>query len=154
MGIRAAIYKHPRYAGCSNHGISEAHDEVTIVNADGPFPPTAEAPAAYLDKRSGVLRVVPGLAIHTCSHCGCDVAIETEGEVAKPHKSGPLPDGSMVDCVGAGKPTGLRYVRAPGWHMMGGSYVASSDSRFAEACEVVLGAKFYGAVALHDRKEG
>lgn len=45
------------------------------------------------------------------------------------------------------------WVRAPGCWMMGGSFVHTSDSRFGAACERALGAKFYGAVALHDRKE-
>ena len=35
----------------------------------------------------------------------------------------------------------------------GGSYVGCSDSRFSEEVEKVLGARFYGAVALHDRFE-
>lgn len=47
---------------------------------------------------------------------------------------------------------GVEWVTA-GWHMFGGTYVATSDSRFADACRRVLGARFYGAVALHDRTE-
>jgi hypothetical protein len=46
------------------------------------------------------------------------------------------------------------YVRVPGWFMMGGNYGATSDSRFSEACENILGYRFYGAVAIHDRNEG
>lgn len=45
---------------------------------------------------------------------------------------------------------------APAGHvgpMMGGNYVATSDSRFRDEVERVLGARFYGAVALHDRYE-
>lgn len=37
--------------------------------------------------------------------------------------------------------------------MMGGSYVGAADSRFREAVEEILGHRFYGAVALHDRFE-
>lgn len=37
--------------------------------------------------------------------------------------------------------------------MMGGCYVATSDSRFSQACEEFLGHRFYGAVPLHDRFE-
>ena len=39
------------------------------------------------------------------------------------------------------------------WSMMGGSYVATSDSRFNEKIEELTGHTFYGAVALHDRTE-
>ncbi len=46
-------------------------------------------------------------------------------------------------------------VEAGGRHtMMGGTYVATSDSRFADACRSRLGHHHYGAVALHDRVEG
>jgi len=37
--------------------------------------------------------------------------------------------------------------------MMGGNYGATSDSRFNEACEKILGHVFYGAVPIHDRYE-
>jgi hypothetical protein len=37
--------------------------------------------------------------------------------------------------------------------MMGGAYVATSDSRFSRAVEDLLGHRFYGAVPLHDRFE-
>jgi hypothetical protein len=39
------------------------------------------------------------------------------------------------------------------WTMMGGNYVATSDSRFSEACAKLLGHRFYGAVPLHDLVE-
>tara|TARA_Y100000361_G_scaffold30589_1_gene25436 strand:- start:1036 stop:1401 length:366 start_codon:yes stop_codon:yes gene_type:complete len=42
---------------------------------------------------------------------------------------------------------------AGAWSMMGGSYVAASDSRFNETIEKLTGHTFYGAVALHDRTE-
>jgi hypothetical protein len=37
--------------------------------------------------------------------------------------------------------------------MMGGTYVATSDSRFTNAVERLLGSRFYGAVPFHDRYE-
>lgn len=37
--------------------------------------------------------------------------------------------------------------------MFGGAFGYSSDSRFTEAVERLIGGKFYGAVALHDRFE-
>jgi hypothetical protein len=46
------------------------------------------------------------------------------------------------------------WVPKKGWYMMGGNYAATSDSRFSEACEALLGHRFYGAVAVHDRNEG
>jgi hypothetical protein len=46
------------------------------------------------------------------------------------------------------------WVRDSRWLMMGGNYAATSDSRFSEACEKMLGDPFYGAVPIHDRCEG
>jgi hypothetical protein len=37
--------------------------------------------------------------------------------------------------------------------MFGGNYGHTSDSRFARKCEALLGHRFYGAVAIHDRIE-
>ena len=37
--------------------------------------------------------------------------------------------------------------------MMGGNYAATSDSRFREAIEKLLGHNFYGALPVHDRVE-
>jgi hypothetical protein len=40
------------------------------------------------------------------------------------------------------------------WTMFGGNYASTSDSRFGEAIEAITGARFYGAVPVHDRIEG
>lgn len=37
--------------------------------------------------------------------------------------------------------------------MFGGNYGSTSDSRFSQLCEKLLGGAFYGAVAIHDRVE-
>ena len=39
------------------------------------------------------------------------------------------------------------------WTMMGGNYGSTSDSRFKDKLEEMLGERFYGAVAIHDRVE-
>ena len=39
------------------------------------------------------------------------------------------------------------------WTMMGGHYGATSDSRFSDAVEEMMGTPFYGALAIHDRVE-
>ena len=39
------------------------------------------------------------------------------------------------------------------WTMMGGNYAATSDSRFGDMIEKLLGHSFYGAVPIHDRVE-
>tara|TARA_B110000879_G_C10861770_1_gene389488 strand:+ start:68 stop:412 length:345 start_codon:yes stop_codon:yes gene_type:complete len=39
------------------------------------------------------------------------------------------------------------------WSMFGGTYIATSDSRFSEKCKQITGQRYYGAVAFHDRFE-
>jgi len=52
-------------------------------------------------------------------------------------------------------PCSREGVKDPGiWWMNGGAFVSSSDSRFSRAAEKLVGGRFYGAVALHDRNEG
>jgi len=48
----------------------------------------------------------------------------------------------------------LDLLRSGRWHMFGGNFGHSCDGRFADACEQILGHRFYGAVAIHDRVEG
>lgn len=48
---------------------------------------------------------------------------------------------------------GSRWVKAPGWWMMGGNFGHTSDSRFTRVIEDLIGQPFYGAVAIHDRRE-
>lgn len=45
------------------------------------------------------------------------------------------------------------WKRAPAHTIAGGNYAASSDSRATDALHTVLGQRFYGAVAIHDRIE-
>ena len=46
-----------------------------------------------------------------------------------------------------------KWVKAQGWYVAGGAYIASSDGRFNALVTKLTGAPFYGAVSLHDRKE-
>jgi hypothetical protein len=49
---------------------------------------------------------------------------------------------------------GTAWRKVQGKHfMMGGNYGATSDGRFSGKCETLLGHRFYGAVAIHDRVE-
>ncbi|PZT99654.1 MAG: hypothetical protein DI630_16470 [Gordonia sp. (in: high G+C Gram-positive bacteria)] len=46
-----------------------------------------------------------------------------------------------------------QWERLPSHTMAGGNFAASSDSRATDALCAVLGERFYGAVAIHDRIE-
>lgn len=76
---------------------------ITVVNVDGPFDPTPDAPAAWLTERTGY-----------------------------------YPNPIIIPVGEDGLPVLLSEVAS------GGSYAASSDSRFSRAV------KFYGAVPIHD----
>lgn len=45
------------------------------------------------------------------------------------------------------------YVRAHGWTMAGGNLAHTCDSRVTALIERLLGSRFYGALAIHDRAE-
>lgn len=47
--------------------------------------------------------------------------------------------------------SGDRWIVAPGQWSNGGAFVHTSDSRFLDAVTALVGFRFYGAVALHDR---
>lgn len=60
MGLRADILK-ANGKSYSNGGISANHNEVTIVNIDGPFEPSDDAPAVMLvpGNLPGTVKLVP-----------------------------------------------------------------------------------------------
>lgn len=47
MGMIADIFQ-PAGRNCSNNGISARHTKVCVVNVDGPFKPSVDAPAVKL----------------------------------------------------------------------------------------------------------
>jgi hypothetical protein len=49
---------------------------------------------------------------------------------------------------------GVADITSGAWTMMGGNFAHTSDSRFGEAIEKIVGYRMYGAVAIHDRIEG
>ena len=42
----------------------------------------------------------------------------------------------------------------PQWWIAGGNYATTSDSRLGDIVTTLLGERFYGALAVHDRNEG
>lgn len=59
MGLVVTIYKDGERP--PTRGVSAHVDKLTLVNVDGPFEPSAEAPPAFLEKGNipGVAKVVP-----------------------------------------------------------------------------------------------
>ena len=110
MGLPASIYR-DEYRSSTN--AFSNFNRVTLINVDGPFEPSKDAPAAVLVKGNA-----PGTVVV---------------RVVRNYVPGETPE----------------VIRG----MMGGAYVSTSDGRFSEAVEKILGGRFYGAVALHDRVE-
>jgi len=133
-GLRASIYKE-NGRDYSNGGISSRVNEVTIVGRDidrvggAIFEPTVDAPAVVLVRRTmtrngGYRRRVIDPATGSIKH-------EYVGETYEYVHAEPLQQHEL----------GL-------WLMNGGTYIATSDSRFNEATGG------HGPIALHDRYEG
>ena len=116
MGIQVNVYRQVPYGNefldsmdTTAGGESSYCKGFTVVNADGPFEPNEDYPAAELVMAEPIggrkiLRLIP---------------------VSKKDK----------------------------WTQFGGNYAGCSDSRFSDLCDKLLGASFYGAVAVHDRVE-
>lgn len=117
MGIHVSVYRQVPYGNDFLDGVdttlggeSSYSKGFTVVNADGPFEPCDDYPAAEL---------------------------------------------VMAEPIGGRKILRLIPVSKKGkWTMFGGNYAGCSDSRFSDLCDKLLGASFYGAVAVHDRVEG
>lgn len=60
MGISVSVYRHGKY-DCTNGGISSKFDQLTIVNAEGPFDPDEKAPAAILIESHGNAVIRPAV---------------------------------------------------------------------------------------------
>ncbi len=102
MGLIVSIYR-AEYDSTMN--VFYGKKQVTLINVEGPFEPTAEAPAAELVRGYGKTAII-------------------------------IPADNFTD----------------GFQMMGGTYGATSDSRFSRAVEALTGVSHF-AVAIHDRRE-
>lgn len=85
--------------------------------------------------------------------------VNVEGSITQAH-----PDDTCAALVqgnlrGTARIVPVKMCKETGdWSMVGGTmfgsnYAASSDGRFGDAVERITGARFYGAVAIHDRVE-
>lgn len=106
MGLILSVYRPADFGecDCTNGGISASHDRLTVTNVDGPFDPSPDAPAVYLEK----------------------------GPLGAIRLKSPTNDGR--------------------WTMFGGNYAGTSDSRFNDAVERLIGYRA-GVVPIHDRVE-
>jgi hypothetical protein len=60
MGLHVSILRSDSHGNTSNGGVSSQASSLTIINIDGPFEPTEDAPAAILKEgRLGTVIVVP-----------------------------------------------------------------------------------------------
>jgi hypothetical protein len=108
MGLIANIYKH-KGQSFSAGGISETADQVTVVNVDGPFEPSPEAPAVMLvdGNLRGTVRIVPAMQVATWW-------VPMIGTAAPEGKAGPMYGGTVVGtsdsrfCDAVTKLTGVR----------------------------------------------
>lgn len=67
MGLIVNVYRSASPADYTRGGISSTHGMLCLVNVPGPFEPTAEAPAAWLESHlSGIARIVP--KYEACDH--------------------------------------------------------------------------------------
>src|SRR5262245_50213587 len=60
MGIMVSVYRNAEIRDCTNGGESSRVTRFTVINVEGPFEPTPDAPAAILENHvRGALRLRP-----------------------------------------------------------------------------------------------
>ncbi len=95
--------------------------------------------------------------VGTVDHLGRLVAVPAEARVSKIDDSPPialkLHNGFVVAVPLIESPPGFLVLPQHGL-MFGGAFVYSPDARFRDLVNDLLGHRFYGAVPLHDRREG
>lgn len=125
MGLNVNVFR-DSLGDCTNGGVSSKVDRLCVVNIDGTAVPSPDCSPVILESHGrGIVRLVP--------------AVPAE-----------LPD---VVRLGVDYYKNGAWARDGRWLMFGGNYAATSDSRFTEAAERLLGHRWYGAVAIHDRYE-
>lgn len=64
MGLHIDVYR-SSHGDCTNGGISSKARSLVVVNVDGPFSPSPDAPAAFLVRGlgpKGTVRIVPAIS--------------------------------------------------------------------------------------------
>lgn len=59
MGLIVTVYRNAGGYDCTMNGASKRYDKFTVINAEGPFEPTDEAPAAILKPYVGTVHLRP-----------------------------------------------------------------------------------------------
>ena len=132
-GLRLSVLRH---AGpdCTNNGITARHDELTLVGVRDDKEATWGKPAPT-------------------------VAVPREARVFAPDDRAAAVIlvvrhiGGATMCLVPAVHDGRSWVEAPGWHMAGGRFAATPDSRFGAILREAGLSSGYVAVAVHDRKE-
>lgn len=145
MGLRAYIYRRATYRGTEALAGCE---EVTIVNASGPFSPEPLAPAVMIVPGYGGkpdVHVVLAEANTEALAVRCeDCNVTVEAHDADDHTHSAMRTGYRDPMPAS------CYSPRPGRPVFGGAYISTSDSRFADAVAEISGRRFYGAIPLHD----
>jgi len=132
-GLRLSVLRH---AGqdCTNHGITARHDELTLVGVRDDAEARRNKPAPT-------------------------VAVPREARVFAPDDSSAAVIlvvrhiGAATMCLVPAVHDGRSWVEAPGWHMAGGHFASTPDSRFGAILREAGLSSGYVAVAVHDRQE-
>ena len=69
MGLRVSILKDNSLGDCSNGGVSRYVNNLTLINVEGPFKPTEDAPAALI-----VAGNLSGAKVIPCEPDGADMS--------------------------------------------------------------------------------
>lgn len=131
LTLKLNVLRHADGMDCTNKGITSTHTELRLV---GYVVDTGER-VRVKDLPVGVMMTYPDAA---------PVLLVIRSSV----------DGFIAHLTPAhwDEETG-QWTRGGEWTMFGGNFAHSSDSRFTSFVSRLLGVRFYGALAVHDRIE-
>lgn len=124
MALTVYVLRHP-LGDFTAGGPSARHDQIIVVNANGP---------GYIERQAVECPSKAFMLVPNPFNTVALVRAENLGTVDRPEWAPLRKDGHVGP-------------------MAGGNFAHTSDSRFGEKCREIIGRSFYGAVAIHDRFE-
>lgn len=134
-GLRVTVLRNAAHGDCSLNGISSTHTRLTVIGYTRPGQ-KAVLPLARGSRVFAPTEDAPAVAIATRRCSSFFGAVDASGLV------------DIVPILDDGSGT---YTARPG--MEGGNYADLSDSRLTDLVSDLVGWRFHGAVAIHDRFE-
>lgn len=128
---RVTVLRNALFADCTNGGVTSTHDTVTLVG--------------HMTGNGRWVTPLENFSPRVLTTDDAPVLLHLKHD----HPNGP----SMRLIPAVWDEERAAWTPGPHSYMFGGNYAERGDSRIGELVDQLLGARFYGAIAVHDRVE-